>query len=311
MMYEMFTGRVPFDADTFMGVLTKHMFEKPAPMFGQDTERSLGSLEQITLRALEKKPENRYPSMAALVLDLDQVVSGGRPRPVAGQRPSTELADALEPRSKSEMNLDRQLHGGGQRTESLHGDTQPGLPTRKRWPLFAAAIVAIVFVAGSVTLLARRDGTGTQSAAGEGVPVPPTVPSLGASTGAAGIATPPLAQQPSSGGGASDPPSGIDPASATLAITSEPTGADIVLDGAIIGRTPGYLPSADSEGKTVELRLPGYQPERVVLGAALAQRLPIVLKKRAAPAVKKPASTPVAPARRKRVNSEVVDPWAN
>ena len=31
-MYEMFTGRVPFDADTFMGVLTKHMFEKPAPM---------------------------------------------------------------------------------------------------------------------------------------------------------------------------------------------------------------------------------------------------------------------------------------
>jgi hypothetical protein len=307
MMYEMFTGRVPFDADTFMGVLTKHMFEKPAPMFGHDTERSLGSLEQITLRALEKKPENRYPSMAALVADLDQVVSGGRPRPVAGQRPSAELADALEPRSKSEMNLDRQLHGGP-RTEQLHGDTQSDLPVRKRWPLIAAAVAVIVLVAGSVTLLARRDAGSEQSAAHDGVP---QAPSTSAAAGATTAATSPLAQQPGAGAAGSEPPTGIDPASATIAITSDPSGAEIVLDGAIIGRTPGYLPSADSDGKSVELRLPGYQSERVLLGAALAQRLPIVLKRRAAPVVKKPTPAPTAPARRKRVSSEVVDPWAN
>ena len=30
-MYEMFTGRVPFVADTYMGVLTQHMFVKPSP----------------------------------------------------------------------------------------------------------------------------------------------------------------------------------------------------------------------------------------------------------------------------------------
>jgi hypothetical protein len=293
-----------------MGVLTKHMFEKPAPMFGHDTERSLGSLEQITLRALEKKPENRYPSMAALVADLDQVVSGGRPRPIHGQRPSAELADALEPRSKSEMNLDRQLHGG-QRTESLHGDTQPGMPKRNRWPLIGAALVAVLLVAGSVTLFARRGGSSAQSAAGEGVPAAPTTPALGATGASTGIATPPLAQQPGSGALGSEPPSGIDPASATIAITSDPTGAEIVLDGAIIGRTPGYLPSADSEGKTVELRLTGYQTERVQLGAALAKQLPIALKKRAAPVAKKPAPVPTPPVRRKRMSSEVVDPWAN
>jgi len=28
-MYEMFTGRVPFEADSYMGVLTKHMFMVP------------------------------------------------------------------------------------------------------------------------------------------------------------------------------------------------------------------------------------------------------------------------------------------
>ncbi len=30
-MYEMFTGRVPFEADTYMGVLTQHMFVRPTP----------------------------------------------------------------------------------------------------------------------------------------------------------------------------------------------------------------------------------------------------------------------------------------
>jgi tRNA A-37 threonylcarbamoyl transferase component Bud32 len=31
-MYEMFTGQVPFDGDTFMGILSKHMFEAPVPI---------------------------------------------------------------------------------------------------------------------------------------------------------------------------------------------------------------------------------------------------------------------------------------
>ena len=29
-MYEMFAGRVPFEAETYMGVLTQHMFARPA-----------------------------------------------------------------------------------------------------------------------------------------------------------------------------------------------------------------------------------------------------------------------------------------
>jgi serine/threonine-protein kinase len=309
MMYEMFTGRVPFDADTFMGVLTKHMFEKPAPMFGQDTERSLGSLEQITLRALEKKPENRYPSMAALVADLDQVVSGGRPRPVPGQRPSAELADALEPRSKSELNLDRQLHGQ-HHAGQVHGESQPELPARRLWPIAAVVIVAVL-AAGLLIFVARRDSGRAQPAA-QGR-TPPAVPALGATTGAP---TSPQAPQPSSGApagasgqAAGDTPRGLDPESLSIAISSVPSGAEIVLDGAILGHTPAYLPGTDSEGKTVELRLDGYQTERVKLGAALATKLPIALKKRAAPTPKKPASAPAAPSKRQRM-SEVVDPWA-
>jgi serine/threonine-protein kinase len=112
-MYEMFTGRVPFDADTFMAVLTKHMFEKPSPMTSPNAERQLGALEQITLRALEKKPENRYQTMHELIEDLDRFLGGGRlrPRALTPATPSPALADALEPRSKSEMNLEQQIVG--------------------------------------------------------------------------------------------------------------------------------------------------------------------------------------------------------
>ena len=56
-MYEMFTGRVPFEADTYMGVLTQHMFVQPVPPSQVSASaRELGALEDITLRCLAKKP---------------------------------------------------------------------------------------------------------------------------------------------------------------------------------------------------------------------------------------------------------------
>src|SRR5690606_27524929 len=57
-MYEMFTGKVPFDADTFMGILSKRMFEVP-PRPTDIAGGSLGPLETVILRALEKNPDQR------------------------------------------------------------------------------------------------------------------------------------------------------------------------------------------------------------------------------------------------------------
>jgi serine/threonine-protein kinase len=74
-MYEMIAGRVPFEADTYMGVLTQHMFVQPVPpsqVSASVTE--LGALEAITLRCLAKKPADRFPSMEALIQAIDDVV---------------------------------------------------------------------------------------------------------------------------------------------------------------------------------------------------------------------------------------------
>ena len=74
-MYEMFCGKVPFEAETYMGVLTQHMFSRPIPpseVAGAVGE--LGQLETIAMRCLAKRPDERFGSMDDLIANLDRVV---------------------------------------------------------------------------------------------------------------------------------------------------------------------------------------------------------------------------------------------
>ncbi len=74
-MYEMFTGRVPFEAETYMGVLTQHMFARPSrPSEVAGAAKELGALEDITMTCLAKKPEERFASMDDLIAAIDRVV---------------------------------------------------------------------------------------------------------------------------------------------------------------------------------------------------------------------------------------------
>jgi eukaryotic-like serine/threonine-protein kinase len=80
MMYRAFTGRLPFVADTAMGVLTRHLTEKPE-LPSRITEID-PALERLILRCLEKKPIDRYQSMADLAEALrtvDDVAQRARP----------------------------------------------------------------------------------------------------------------------------------------------------------------------------------------------------------------------------------------
>jgi serine/threonine-protein kinase len=109
-MYEMFTGRVPFEADTYMGVLTQHMFVKPVPPSQVSVAaQGLGALEEVTLVSLSKKPEERYASMDRLAAEIDRATASleagsadrrsvATPRPPgATPRPPTAFDDAGRP----------------------------------------------------------------------------------------------------------------------------------------------------------------------------------------------------------------------
>jgi len=78
LLYEMLTGHVPHDADTMMGILTKHLYEDPIPPKIRVPQVS-AELEQVILRCLEKRPERRYQTMRELEADLARIQSGKRP----------------------------------------------------------------------------------------------------------------------------------------------------------------------------------------------------------------------------------------
>ena len=84
-LYEMAAGKVPFDADNFMGILTQHMYKAPVPIRAlvPQPQEVPPSLEAIVLKALSKKVELRYQTMEELVADLEKVERGQVPDAVA------------------------------------------------------------------------------------------------------------------------------------------------------------------------------------------------------------------------------------
>ncbi len=73
--YELCTGEVPFKADTFVGVVTKHMREAPKPPseWSAHFAKQFKGFEPVIMKALEKKPGKRYPSMHAFIDALHRV----------------------------------------------------------------------------------------------------------------------------------------------------------------------------------------------------------------------------------------------
>jgi serine/threonine-protein kinase len=72
-MFRVFTGHLPFDAETDFEMLAHQMFS-PAPPASWLNEQIDPDIEVVMLRAMRKRPENRYPNMEALLADLDRIV---------------------------------------------------------------------------------------------------------------------------------------------------------------------------------------------------------------------------------------------
>ena len=89
-MYEVFTGTVPFKAESFMGILTQHITTPPAApaeVAAAHGRQIPPEVEQIILTALRKNPAERFPTMNDLVAALLDVyrryVGAGMTAPLA------------------------------------------------------------------------------------------------------------------------------------------------------------------------------------------------------------------------------------
>src|SRR5262249_29715380 len=86
-LYEMLTGKVPFDGESAGEVLMKHLTTPP------DLSRVPSEYVPILAKALSKNPVQRYANMAEMARDIEAIGSPAPSRPV----PKIE-APALAPR---------------------------------------------------------------------------------------------------------------------------------------------------------------------------------------------------------------------
>ena len=104
-LFECLTGRVPFVGDSFMGILTQHMFEEPPPLREVNPKVEVSAeLEMVVYKALAKDPADRYQTMAELGEALEEALEGrvskatlmGHGEPVkAKPRPPRSIGPAL------------------------------------------------------------------------------------------------------------------------------------------------------------------------------------------------------------------------
>lgn len=123
-LYEMLTGTVPFRGDSPIAVALKHLQEAPVPP--RERDKTIPEwLETVVLKALAKKPVDRYTSATAMVEALEwrvepqrvpaavpAAVGGAEPRGFEAMPAPSPGAGARLPRNVHEE-LRRELYGDG------------------------------------------------------------------------------------------------------------------------------------------------------------------------------------------------------
>jgi eukaryotic-like serine/threonine-protein kinase len=93
--YEMVTGRRPFQADTPLAVLIKHISD-PLPRPGEFVPDLPEAVENVLFKALTKKPEDRYQTMGEFAAALEKIASSDRPVVVSEKEKAEVKQDDLE-----------------------------------------------------------------------------------------------------------------------------------------------------------------------------------------------------------------------
>ncbi len=234
-LYEMVTGRRPFEGDGVYAVISMHINEPPAPPSTYRPDLP-SELEAIIMQALAKDPALRQESMAVLLsrLELVRGNSAGSSEALArvhSQRiraialPTSRQATVSEIKTLGDTAVSKQVTG-------QTGVTHSG--ARFRFVLLgvvAASLVGIYVLSNlggkPKTVLRER----------------PSVP----------VAFVPI----------SPPPPAV-PLPVDMRLESVPSGASVYVEGALVGTTPAsYKAAGTSAPVEFTFRLQGFEAERI------------------------------------------------
>jgi len=99
-LYFLLTGKPPYVAPTIMSILLKHR-EEEIPKLSAVRPDSPPALDDLIVRMLAKRPENRVQQMAEVVSELEAIARTLAPVPAAAVKP----AAPVEPRADSTISL--------------------------------------------------------------------------------------------------------------------------------------------------------------------------------------------------------------
>jgi hypothetical protein len=134
-LYEMVSGKVPFDAENPMGLITQHLYTEPVPLgrLPSPPQPIPSSVDAIVLKCLAKKADDRYASMADFAEDLDRVYRG---------EPPDALADFL---ARAERDDDQTL------LEAARAELEPRTSIRwARWFIWGVVTAGILALGAAV-----------------------------------------------------------------------------------------------------------------------------------------------------------------
>lgn len=123
-MYEMVTGRVPFDGDTTVAVALQHLQEEMVAPSAYAPELPI-SLEKIILKCTMKSPDRRYAAIEDLLLDLKKaLVSPNEDFVTMGSAEEVEKTRVISPEEQEQIK--EGLAGDADEDDELMDDEDEG-----------------------------------------------------------------------------------------------------------------------------------------------------------------------------------------
>ncbi|HKQ70598.1 MAG TPA: serine/threonine-protein kinase [Polyangiaceae bacterium] len=289
-LYEMASGRVPFDADNFMGILTQHMYKAPVPIRALVPPQDVPpGLEAIILKALSKKPEQRYQTMEEFAQDLDKLTRGTIPDAVPEMMSRSGgfnvPADFFKERGMPAPVPATPHEGSG----------------RRRWGVYAG----IAGVAAAVAIVVGIFAKSSSSTASSGPP--PLATAAVVAPVAAPAAPPPAALAASA-----------KPVETRhVLFAADPMDSHIFQDGQDLGSPPVTVDVPVGTKVLVEVRREGYRAQSMTIdGSEKKRSVKLVAapvgrgRPSSRPTSAEPAAKPQAPAAPALGGGEIVNPWA-
>ena len=146
-MYEMVTGRVPFDADTPVSVALKHMQEEPVEPIELNPNLPI-AVNKIIMRALQKDTTLRYQTASEMLVDLKKSLKD----------PEGDFVEELEydPTAKTQV-IDTNAYRDNKQTKNSSGKKdgkfKTFVKTHKGLSIFIGLLLLFVLSLGGTMLV--------------------------------------------------------------------------------------------------------------------------------------------------------------